>query len=420
MAKHRADDDARHHFGGQRGTSRRTALLVIGSGGAAAWAIGLYANSATAVSSDSVEAAVAEYFQARANAANSRRTGRLTARLDRANRSLLQHETERSQYLASLGSASRWNGRIGRFGTSPGILSTKISGSAATVRAYEELKVSWYPAPLQRPVAMRPLVEQDPQKYGLDQSANQPVLSAIGVAHELTLGRGSAGWVVTSDAYQEDLFLGRSPDAPRSPWAVSMNTTRPNAGLRTQGVDPGDEGAPVLKVTAAAAAEPLMMAAATTRRSYSWQKAVAYAAKHWSSYNPAYPNYNPCGGDCANFVSQCLRAGGETTDGTWYTYRGSGCIRSSGNCGSTAWVNNWGLRNWTVNKRRGRVVSNIWQLGRGDIVNYDWTGNGSFDHVAIVTNSASMLVTAHNTNHYNVPWSMGARRHSLTWILGHF
>lgn len=419
MAKHRAADDSRHHVGGQRGTSRRTALLVIGSGGAAAWAIGAYANSATAVSADSVEAAVAEYFQARANAANSRQTAALASRLDRSNRSLVQHETERSTYLASLGSPSRWNGRIRRFGTAPGILSTKASGSAATVRAYEELKVSWYPAALQRPASMRALVAQDPQKYGLDQPASQPVLSAIGVAHELTLGKGSGGWVVTSDAYEENLFLGRSPDAPRSPWAVSMNTTRLNAGLRTQGVDPADEGTPALKASAAAPAEPLMTAAAATRL-YSWQKAVAYASKYWSSYNSAYPNYNPCGGDCANFVSQCLRAGGETTDGTWYTYRGSGCIRSSSNCGSTAWVNNWGLRNWTLNKRRGRVVSNIWQLGRGDIVNYDWTGNGVFDHVAIITNSASMLVSAHNTNHYNVPWSMGARRHSFTWILGHF
>jgi hypothetical protein len=370
------------------------------------------------VSSDSVEAAVVTYFQARAKAAGGGQTGALTARIDRANSALVDHETERSAYLASLGSPSRWNGQIKGFATSPGILSTRTSGSSATVRAYEELKIGWCPTPRTLPSTMRTVAEQDPQKYDLDRSGNEPVLSAVGVAHEITLAKGSTGWVVTSDAYDEDLFLGPSPDAAKSPWAVSLDAHRPNAELRTAGAVPTDEAVTASQAEAAGASPGLT--AATAGRLYSWQKAVAYAAKYWSSYNSAYPNYNPCGGDCANFVSQCLRAGGETTDGTWRTYRGSACTGTSANCGSTAWVNNWGLRNWTINARRGRAVSSIGQLGRGDIVNYDWTGNGTFDHVAIITNSASRLVTAHNTNHYNVPWSMGAKRHSLTWVLGHF
>ena len=39
-----------------------------------------------------------------------------------------------------------------------------------------------------------------------------------------------------------------------------------------------------------------------------------YARKWWgpytSNYNPAYNNYVGKGGDCANFVSQCVYAGG--------------------------------------------------------------------------------------------------------------
>lgn len=52
--------------------------------------------------------------------------------------------------------------------------------------------------------------------------------------------------------------------------------------------------------------------------SYNSYAAVDYASRYWQNYNPNYFNYNSMGGDCANFVSQCLRAGGlEMTDG-WY------------------------------------------------------------------------------------------------------
>ena len=44
---------------------------------------------------------------------------------------------------------------------------------------------------------------------------------------------------------------------------------------------------------------------------YDRTKAYNYAKKHWNNYNLSkYANYNSVGGDCANFVSQCLIAGG--------------------------------------------------------------------------------------------------------------
>jgi len=50
---------------------------------------------------------------------------------------------------------------------------------------------------------------------------------------------------------------------------------------------------------------------------YDAQAAVNYAEKHWKNYNSTdqkscdyYQNYSGRGGDCANFVSQCLIAGG--------------------------------------------------------------------------------------------------------------
>ena len=46
---------------------------------------------------------------------------------------------------------------------------------------------------------------------------------------------------------------------------------------------------------------------------YSRDAAADYANKHYENYNKEYPNFGDDmyeGGDCANFISQCLHAGG--------------------------------------------------------------------------------------------------------------
>lgn len=61
---------------------------------------------------------------------------------------------------------------------------------------------------------------------------------------------------------------------------------------------------------------------------------AAYATKHWKNYNPAYPNYSGQGasGDCTNFVSHSLKAGGwkHVPDYTydWHKWFGTADIQS--------------------------------------------------------------------------------------------
>ena len=43
---------------------------------------------------------------------------------------------------------------------------------------------------------------------------------------------------------------------------------------------------------------------------YNREKAVAYAHRWAYGFNPAYGNFTDMGGDCTNFLSQCLHAGG--------------------------------------------------------------------------------------------------------------
>lgn len=64
---------------------------------------------------------------------------------------------------------------------------------------------------------------------------------------------------------------------------------------------------------------------------YNSKNACIYAKMYWKNYNINYPNWHGLGGDCANFISQCLIAGGLNKNGTpknnsasnlnfWYSY----------------------------------------------------------------------------------------------------
>lgn len=64
---------------------------------------------------------------------------------------------------------------------------------------------------------------------------------------------------------------------------------------------------------------------------YSAEMAVNYANQYWQNYNPAYPDLNTLGGDCANFVSQCLYAGGKQMNGDWYIYQKNDTYMSPAN-----------------------------------------------------------------------------------------
>ena len=126
---------------------------------------------------------------------------------------------------------------------------------------------------------------------------------------------------------------------------------------------------------------------------YNPSDAVSYAGKYWSSYNPDYIDYNPVGGDCANFVSQCLFAGGLKTDGIWYT-------------GSLTWINAQKLYNYLTNKGYAVVSATGSNVIPGrSVIFYDWDGNGTFDHTSISSSNGN--VSAHNKNHFDYEWTLG-------------
>lgn len=136
---------------------------------------------------------------------------------------------------------------------------------------------------------------------------------------------------------------------------------------------------------------------------YNASAAVSYANTYWSNYNPNYSNYNSIGGDCANFVSQCLVAGGmQMTDG-WYWYSYDDRSASWSACAS--------MYNYFKNSGY-EIIENPSdsQVIEGNPVLYYSSSKGRWSHAAICTghdSSGNALVSAHNSDRHNVNWKLG-------------
>lgn len=148
------------------------------------------------------------------------------------------------------------------------------------------------------------------------------------------------------------------------------------------------------------------------------QKAIAYAHQYCGvspnpeynfKYNKAYKNFNPDGGDCANFASQILHEGASfKKNGTW---------NYSARQGTKAWVNAQGFKNYMVGSGRAgyiakgsyaQVYKAAYQLRPGDFVAYE--KKGKITHISTVTGLDSKgypLVTCHNTDRLLVPYDLG-------------
>lgn len=133
---------------------------------------------------------------------------------------------------------------------------------------------------------------------------------------------------------------------------------------------------------------------------YNREAAVAYAKKWWNSANPAYPYFDV---DCTNFVSQCLRAGGAPMYG--YPNRSTGWWLQGGTW-SFSWSVAHSLRWFLETSKKGLQAIRVMdpsQLEIGDVILYDFEGDGRIDHSTIVTSMRNGVpyVHAHTNNSEN-------------------
>lgn len=139
-----------------------------------------------------------------------------------------------------------------------------------------------------------------------------------------------------------------------------------------------------------------------TLKAYDRAAAVAYAEKWALGRNPAYYDFQNIGGDCTNFVSQCLYAGAGvmnfTPDTGWY-YR-------SVNDRAAAWTSvKYLFQFLTTNQGAGPFAEEVHatEAEVGDVIQLG-SEDGDFYHSLLITaTQPTILVCAHTFDVRNRP-----------------
>ena len=128
-------------------------------------------------------------------------------------------------------------------------------------------------------------------------------------------------------------------------------------------------------------------------KSYDRNSAINYAKKWALSRNPKYYNFDPVGGDCTSFVSQCLFAGSNKMN---YNLE-NGWFYNNGYDKSPSWSGVEFLYEFlTRNKSygpRGKEVSQD-EIQAGDIAQLSFSGN-KFEHSLFILDPITLSVAAH-------------------------
>ncbi len=149
---------------------------------------------------------------------------------------------------------------------------------------------------------------------------------------------------------------------------------------------------------------------------YNRAAAVNYAIRYALAPNIEYKYFqinNEGGGNCTNFVSQCLKAGGAPMDYNslrpwWYNMKTDKASIAWAVAHSLYWylkVNHSEYRNVI----RGREVEDIRTLQIGDVIFYENYSNVIF-HAAIITSlvedygNRELLISQHTNNQLNVTY----------------
>lgn len=235
-------------------------------------------------------------------------------------------------------------------------------------------------------------------------------LSGYGVRHVLHFAGEDGAWRLTRDTYYE----GRPTQAGGGGWEDDP-LYRAYAG---------EVSAPPRPVTGTP--PQLESNSPTYIKYFNIQSVVNYMDRWAPSRNPAYRDYTAVGGNCANFASQALAAGGLPQDDVWYCSEGQG---------STAWISSTRLyRYLTEEANCGKGVAVLRQkdaAGRtlslggktkkaaavllpGSPVFYRWggghIGDNRWSHTAVCVGTigdGTPAVSCHTGDKFHFKWNYG-------------
>ena len=113
-------------------------------------------------------------------------------------------------------------------------------------------------------------------------------------------------------------------------------------------------------------------------KAYDSASAVSYAKKWALSRNPRYYNFDPVGGDCTSFISQCLYAGSKkmnyNLENGWFYNNG---YDKSPSWSGVEYLYKFLIKNKSYGPRGVEVSQN--KIEVGDIAQLSFSGN-TFEH----------------------------------------
>jgi hypothetical protein len=233
-------------------------------------------------------------------------------------------------------------------------------------------------------------------KYRYENSPDEINTFRIGTYHSLQINNDEGNWLITkewyTDPFADSLRLDNlKVDAIKE--YITAQSARDFSSLNKRRVD-----------------------AVSYADKYS---GAANEEKYGFTYNKKYKDFNPMGGDCANFASQILHEGGK--------FRKTGAWNFDGNSGTRAWLNAQGFKDYMVGSGRASVIAQgnyekvykaSYKLLPGDFVAYE--KKGKITHISVVTGADSKgysLVNCHNTDRHRVPWDLGWSNKNIKFYL---
>ena len=214
-------------------------------------------------------------------------------------------------------------------------------------------------------------------------------VSGFGTLHQLTLAPDGATYRIVGDVYDESDISGISTVKSETQPLVLSPAPQGSAQGFCPGYDPD--------------------AAARYADGHVWNGAdMSVSGVFESYYNPEYYNFNSVGGDCANYVSQCLYAGGLPQ--TAGAHSGYDCwYFDTENNRADTWTRATILRRWLAG-HYGRIVDNPTDsdILTGSPVFYSKSGGAVWNHATIcvgVNSAGTPIVNSHNNDRYHVVWN---------------
>ncbi len=277
--------------------------------------------------------------------------------------------------------------------------------------------------------------------------SGDPIKGIKSEVHLLTLSIDNGVWKITQDKFQTK--KGNSDEATRESYSDLEEQVRTLKAEAERVLSRAKNGIPSKLLPVSFRWKTAFICKSRISTEYNRDEVYNWAYTHWNNYSKEYLNFGDekwKGGDCTNFVSQCLRAGGAANDKSgdfqWY-YDKKGTLATSHDTYSWTWSTSRGLNNILLGnyknhefgpKASQKVISGDDQydssIGEyvlpGDLIQYHWKNKSAITHAAVIVgmiyNSSKSryepVIAEHTEDSWFTPWTNNAYKTYFVHITG--